>query len=33
VPNVFFAGIFGYKEKGFFAAEAGAEKAPSVDFK
>ena len=32
-PMVLFSGIFGFKEKGFFAAEAGAEKAPTVDFK
>ena len=32
VPNVFFAGIFGYKEKGFFAAEVGADKTPKVNF-
>lgn len=31
-PMVLFAGLFGFKEKGFFAAEAGAEKAPTVDF-
>ena len=31
-PMVLFSGIFGFKEKGFFAAEAGAEKAPTVDF-
>jgi hypothetical protein len=29
---VLFSGLFGFKEKGFFAAEAGAEKAPTVDF-
>ena len=32
-PMVLLSGIFGFKEKGFFAAEAGAEKAPTVDFK
>jgi LemA protein len=32
-PMVLFSGMFGFKEKGFFAAEAGAEKAPTVDFK
>ena len=31
-PMVLFSGIFGFKEKGFFAAEAGSEKAPTVDF-
>jgi LemA protein len=31
-PNNIFAGMFGFKEKGYFAADAGAEKAPSVDF-
>jgi LemA protein len=31
-PMVLFAGIFGFQEKGFFAAEAGADKAPTVDF-
>ena len=31
-PNVIFAGMFGFKEKGFFAADAGAEKAPTVNF-
>jgi LemA protein len=31
-PMVLFSGIFGFKEKGFFAAEAGSEKAPAVDF-
>lgn len=31
-PMVLFSGILGFKEKGFFAAEAGAEKAPTVDF-
>jgi hypothetical protein len=29
---VLFSSIFGFKEKGFFAAEAGSEKAPTVDF-
>jgi LemA protein len=32
-PNNIFAGIFNFKEKGYFAAEAGAERAPTVDFK
>jgi LemA protein len=32
-PMVLFSGLFGFKEKGFFAAEAGADKAPTVDFK
>ena len=31
-PMVLFSGMFGFKEKGFFAAEAGAEKAPTVIF-
>jgi LemA protein len=31
-PNNIFAGIFNFKEKGYFAADAGAEKAPTVDF-
>jgi LemA protein len=31
-PNNIFATMFGFKEKGFFAAEPGSEKAPSVDF-
>jgi LemA protein len=31
-PMVLFSSIFGFKEKGFFAAEAGSEKAPTVDF-
>lgn len=31
-PMVLFAGIFGFTEKGYFTAEAGAEKAPTVDF-
>lgn len=31
-PMVLFSGLFGFKEKGFFAAESGAEKAPTVDF-
>ena len=31
-PNVIFANMFGFKEKGFFAADAGAEKAPTVNF-
>lgn len=31
-PAVIFAGILGFKTKAYFEAEAGAEKAPSVDF-
>ncbi|WP_282787429.1 LemA family protein [Flavobacterium croceum] len=31
-PNNIFAGWFGYKEKPYFKAEAGAEKAPEVEF-
>jgi LemA protein len=31
-PNVIFANMFGFKEKGYFAADAGAEKAPTVNF-
>jgi LemA protein len=31
-PNNIFAGIFNFKEKGYFAADTGAEKAPTVDF-
>lgn len=31
-PAVFYAGMFGFKEKGYFAAEAGANKAPKVEF-
>lgn len=31
-PAVIWAGMFGFKEKGFFQAEAGAEKAPQVNF-
>ncbi|HRP31151.1 MAG TPA: LemA family protein [Agriterribacter sp.] len=31
-PNVLYAGMFGFKEKGFFAAEPGADKAPEVKF-
>jgi LemA protein len=31
-PNNLLAGMFGFSEKGYFAADAGAEKAPSVDF-
>ncbi len=31
-PNSLFAGWFGFKEKAFFKAEAGAEKAPDVEF-
>jgi LemA protein len=30
---VLFSGIFGFTEKGYFTADAGAEKAPTVDFK
>jgi LemA protein len=32
-PNAIFAGMFGFKEKGYFAADPGADKAPTVDFK
>ena len=32
VPVVFFAGILGFKERPYFAAEAGSEKAPEVKF-
>ena len=31
-PNNLFAGAFGFKQKGFFKADAGAEKAPQVKF-
>ena len=31
-PNSLFAGLFGFKEKTYFAAVAGAEKAPDVEF-
>lgn len=31
-PNNIFAGVFNFKEKGYFAADAGADKAPTVDF-
>src|SRR5690606_2851132 len=31
-PNNLFAGIFGFQQKGSFAAEAGADKAPEVQF-
>jgi len=31
-PMVLFAGIFGFQEKGYFAADAGAEKAPTVNY-
>ncbi|MBM3441100.1 MAG: LemA family protein [Bacteroidetes bacterium] len=31
-PNVIIAGIFGFTEKGYFSADAGAEKAPTVNF-
>jgi LemA protein len=31
-PNILFAGFFGFKEKPYFKAEAGAEKAPEVEF-
>lgn len=31
-PNNLLAGTFGFAEKGYFTADAGAEKAPSVDF-
>lgn len=32
-PMVLFSGLFGFNEKGYFTAEAGSEKAPTVDFK
>lgn len=32
VPAVFFAGIFGFKEKPYFAAKPGSEEAPKVEF-
>jgi len=31
-PNNIFAGMFGFKEKGYFAAEPGSDKAPEVKF-
>lgn len=31
-PAVLYAGLFGFKEKGFFQSQAGAEKAPTVNF-
>jgi len=31
-PMVMFSGMFGFNEKGYFTAEAGADKAPTVDF-
>ena len=31
-PNNIFAGIFGYKEKPFYKADAGSEKAPEINF-
>lgn len=31
-PNVLFAGMFGFTEKGYFQAEAGAERPPQVEF-
>lgn len=31
-PNNIMAGIFGFKQKGYFTAEAGAERAPEVQF-
>jgi LemA protein len=31
-PLILFAGMFGFTEKGYFTADAGAEKAPTVDF-
>jgi LemA protein len=31
-PNNIFAGIFGYKEKPFYAADKGSEKAPEINF-
>lgn len=33
VPGNIIAGIFGFEQKGLFEADAGAEKAPKVDFK
>lgn len=32
VPNNFYAGIFGFKKKAYFKADAGSEKAPEVKF-
>jgi LemA protein len=32
MPQNIFAGIFGFKAKPYFSAEAGAEKAPKVEF-
>lgn len=31
-PNIIFASMFGFREKGYFAADQGADKAPAVDF-
>jgi len=31
-PNNIFAGMFGFKEKGYFASDPGSDKAPTVDF-
>jgi LemA protein len=31
-PNNIFASVFNFKEKGYFAADAGSDKAPTVDF-
>lgn len=31
-PNVLYAGMFGFREKGFFASEPGADRAPDVKF-
>ena len=31
-PTVIYAGMFGFKEKGYFQAEAGSEKAPKIEF-
>jgi LemA protein len=31
-PNNILAGLFGYKEKGYFEADAGSQKAPTIDF-
>ncbi|WP_425555436.1 LemA family protein [Hymenobacter koreensis] len=31
-PNNLFAGIFGFQQKGYFEADAGAQKAPTVNF-
>jgi LemA protein len=31
-PNNFYSGLMGFKQKGYFEADAGSDKAPSVDF-